>query len=233
MTRFQDKVCVVTGAAKGIGEATARRLASEGGAVMLLDLKYEETLAAADRLNAELAEAHGFAEAYACDVSSEENVRRVFSEIERHHGRVDVLVNNAGIVGPAGPLETLTLNGWNRLLGVNLTGAFLCTREAVRLMKLVGGGAVVNVSSIAGLVGSPGIAPYTASKGGLRLLTKTTALEGAPFGIRVNSVHPGAILTPMVEGFAEGGRATPTRRCTTSSASTRWADWGALRRWRA
>lgn len=198
MNRFKDRICVVTGAAKGIGEATARRLATEGGAVMVLDLKEAEAQAMADQI----AEAGGFAEAYACDVSDEAQVRAVFSHIEGHHGRVDVLVNNAGIGGPAGPLEDVPLADWRALLAVNLDGVFLCSREALRLMKKTGGGSIVNLSSIFGLVGSANTAAYHASKGAVRLLTKATALQVASLGIRVNSVHPGFIDTPMVQDYA-------------------------------
>lgn len=196
--RFQDKVCVVTGAAKGIGEATARLFAAEGGAVMALDLNEGEIQAAADRWSA----AGGFAEGYVCDVSREEDVRRVFAEIERRHGRVDVLVNNAGVGGPSGPVEAVPLADWRGLLAVNLDGVFLCTREALRLMKETGGGSIVNLSSIYGLVGSPDAAAYHASKGAVRLLTKAVALQVAKQGIRVNSVHPGFIDTPMVQDYA-------------------------------
>ncbi|WP_161883996.1 SDR family NAD(P)-dependent oxidoreductase [Deinococcus alpinitundrae] len=199
MTRFKDKVCVVTGGAKGIGEATARRMAAEGGAVMILDLKYEEAQAAADQLMG----AGGFAEAYACDVADEAAVRDVFVQIETHHGRIDVLVNNAGTGGPSGPIEDIALDDWRALLAVNLDGVFLCTREALRRMKATGGGAIVNISSIYGLVGSADAAAYQASKGAVRLLTKATALQVAKLGIRVNSVHPGFIDTPLVQDYAD------------------------------
>lgn len=200
MTRFKDKVCVVTGGAKGIGEATARRLAAEGGAVMVLDLKYEE----AERSAGHVVQAGGYAEGYACDVADEAAVRRVFAEIEQHHGRVDVLVNNAGTSGPGGPIEDATLAEWEALLAVNLNGVFLCTREALIRMKARGGGAIVNISSIFGLVGSADAAAYHASKGAVRLLTKATALQVAKLGIRVNSVHPGFVDTPLVRAYAEG-----------------------------
>ncbi|GGM19214.1 SDR family NAD(P)-dependent oxidoreductase [Deinococcus aerophilus] len=198
MTRFKDKVCVVTGGAKGIGEATAHRLAAEGGAVMILDLKYEEAQATADHLMG----AGGFAEAYACDVSDEAAVQDVFAQIEEHHGRIDVLVNNAGTGGPSGPVEEIALVDWRALLAVNLDGVFLCTREALRRMKVTGSGAIVNISSIYGLVGSADSAAYHASKGAVRLLTKATALQVATLGIRVNSVHPGFIDTPLVQDYA-------------------------------
>ena len=198
MNRFKDRICVVTGAAKGIGEATARRLAAEGGAVMVLDLKEAEAQAVADHI----VTAGGFAEAYACDVSDEAAVRTAFTQIEQQHGRVDVLVNNAGIGGPTGPIEDVALADWRGLLAVNLDGVFLCTREALLMMKATRGGSIVNISSIFGLVGSADTAAYHASKGAVRLLTKATALQVAGQGIRVNSVHPGFIDTPMVQDYA-------------------------------
>ena len=197
MTRFKDKICVVTGGANGIGEATARRLAQEGGAVMLLDVRYGDAEAAAERLR----DLGGYVEAYACDVSSEPQVQDTFAQIEAAHGRIDVLVNNAGIGGPGGPIEDVALSDWRALLAVNLDGVFLCTREALRRMKETGG-VIVNVSSIYGLVGSADSAAYHASKGAVRLLTKATALQVARQGIRVNSVHPGFIDTPLVQGYA-------------------------------
>ena len=219
MTRFKDKICVVTGAAKGIGEATARRLAAEGGAVMVLDLKFGEAERAAEYITEHLLQSGGIAEAYACDVSDEEAVRRVFAEIEQHHGRVDVLVNNAGTGGPSGPIESVPLDEWHALLAVNLDGVFLCTRVALigasgsgksTLLRHVSGlmagdagsGSIVNVSSIYGLVGSADAAAYHASKGAVRLFTKATALQVAKAGIRVNSVHPGFIDTPLVQDYA-------------------------------
>lgn len=147
MTRFKDNICVVTGAAKGIGEATARRLAAEGGAVMVLDLKFGE----AERAAEHIIQQGGFAEAYTCDVSDEDSVRQVFAEIEQHHGRIDVLVNNAGAGGPLGPVEGISLADWHALLAVNLDGVFLCTREALARMKVAGSGSIVNISSIYGL----------------------------------------------------------------------------------
>ena len=186
MTRFKDKICVV------------RRLASEGGAVMLLDVRYGDAEAAAERLG----QLGGYVEAYACDVASEQQVAETFAKIEATHGRLDVLVNNAGIGGPGGPLEDVALSDWRALLAVNLDGVFLCTREALRRMKKTGG-AIVNVSSIYGLVGSADSAAYHASKGAVRLLTKATALQVARLGIRVNSVHPGFIDTPLIQEYAE------------------------------
>lgn len=197
MTRFQDRVCVVTGGAMGIGEAAAGGLAAERGAVMILDLTF--TQAAADRINS----ASGFAEGYACDVSDEAAVRDVFAQIKLHHGRVDVLVNNAGITGPQGPVETVSLADWRALMAVNLDGVFLCTREDIDRMITTGRGVIVNVCGVYGLVGSPDAAAYHASKEAVRLFTKATALQVTCHGVRVNSVHPGFIGTLVVEAFAD------------------------------
>ena len=123
--------------------------------------------------------------------------------VVQRHGRLDVLVNNAGIGGPLGPIDNITLEGWHSLMDVNLTGVFLCTREALPIMRRQKSGSIINLSSIYGLVGSADAAPYHASKGAVRLFTKATALQAAKDGVRVNSVHPGFIRTPMVEGFTK------------------------------
>lgn len=196
--RLDGKVCVVTGAAMGIGAATAVRLAQEGGTVILVDLDE----AGAGQVAAKISANGGRAEAVACNVGQEEDVRNLFAGVDKKFGRLDVLVNNAGISGPTGRIDDISLDGWNKLMAVNLTGVFLCTREALPIMRRQQGGSIINLSSIYGLIGSPDAAPYHASKGAVRLFTKATALQVAKDHIRVNSVHPGFIRTPMVEGFA-------------------------------
>lgn len=197
--RLDGKVCVVTGGAMGIGAATAVRLAQEGAVVIVADLRKADADAVAQRIQA----AGGKAEGAACNVAKEDEVKKLFADVARRHGRLDVLVNNAGIGGPVGPIDDITLEGWHNLMDVNLTGVFLCTREALPIMRSHKSGSIINLSSIYGLVGSADVAPYHASKGAVRLFTKATALQAAKDGIRVNSVHPGFIKTPMVEGFAK------------------------------
>ncbi|GIK50084.1 MAG: glucose 1-dehydrogenase [Hyphomonadaceae bacterium] len=195
MNRLKDKVAVITGAALGIGAATARRLGEEGAAVALLDLHGAEGEALAARLDA----AGIKARFWPCDVAKEAEVKRVFGEVENHFGRIDVLVNNAGVSGANKPTHELTEEEWDFVQAINVKGVFFCTKYAVPAMKRAGGGSIINLSSIYGLVGAPDTPPYHASKGAVRLMSKTDAMIYAPDKIRVNSVHPGFIWTPMVE----------------------------------
>ncbi len=195
MNRLKDKVAVITGAALGIGAATARRLGEEGAAVALLDLHGAEGEALAARLDA----AGIKARFWPCDVAKEAEMKRVFGEVENHFGRIDVLVNNAGVSGANKPTHELTEEEWDFVQAINVKGVFFCTKYAVPAMKRAGGGSIINLSSIYGLVGAPDTPPYHASKGAVRLRSKTDAMIYAPDKIRVNSVHPGFIWTPMVE----------------------------------
>ncbi|MTD53211.1 SDR family NAD(P)-dependent oxidoreductase [Amycolatopsis pithecellobii] len=179
MGRLTGKVAVVTGAAGGIGHAVATLFAQEGATVIATDVRPDGDLVP-------------------LDVSSEEDWRRVVTEAERAHGRVDVLVNNAGIGVAEGIVES-DLASWNRVIAVSQTGAFLGMREVIPVMRRGGGGSIVNVSSIWGVTAVPGLAAYHAAKGAVRTLTKNAAISYAQDGIRVNSVHPGFVDTPMTQ----------------------------------
>ncbi len=198
--RLEGMTALVTGAASGLGAATARRFAEEGATVVITDINLE----AAEAVAADISNSGGKAEALHQDVSSEQGWDALMAHIEATHGGLQLLVNNAGIA-LTGTIEEATFEDWQKTQAVNSDSVFLGCRAAVRLMKATGG-SIINISSIEGLVGEAHTAAYNASKGAVRLLTKSAALYCAQqrYNIRVNSVHPGFILTPMVEqGFAQ------------------------------
>ena len=199
MRRLEGKVAFISGGASGIGLATARRFAEEGAAVMLGDIDR----AAGERACAEVENA-AFEP---LDVTSDEDWRRATDAAVARHGSIHILVNSAGIA-PTGSIEDVTLEDWRRTLAVNLDGTFLGCRHAVRLMKQGTGGSIVNLSSVSGIIGGHNLAAYNASKGGVRLLTKSVALHCARkgYGIRCNSVHPGFVDTPMLQDLVRHSR---------------------------
>ncbi len=193
--RFEDRVVLVTGAASGIGRATAERLAAEGASLSLSDVAaegLEETAATCRDLGAEVLAQVG-------DVSSESSVADVVSSTVERFGRLDVLVNVAGIL-QFEDFRRTTLDDWNRIISVNLTGTFLMCREALPHL-LESGGNVVNTASTAALAGHPWTVSYSASKGGVFALTQTLAVEFGKQGVRCNSVAPGSVLTPIQQAF--------------------------------
>ncbi len=191
--RFENKVVLVTGGASGIGLATCRAFAAEGAVVVIADVQDD----AGARAAREIAAA-GRAVYKHLDVSSESEWEKVVGEVTREFGRLDVLVNNAGI-GDTGLIETTTKETWDRVIAVTQTSVFLGHKAAAAALKASGNGAVVNVSSMFGLVGGFGSSPaYHAAKGAVRLLTKSSALAWAKEGVRVNSIHPGFIETPIL-----------------------------------
>ncbi|MEM0123539.1 MAG: SDR family oxidoreductase [Conexivisphaerales archaeon] len=197
--KLSGKCVVVTGAAMGIGKATAIAAAKEGATVAVCDINEVE----GKKVVEEIARSGGKAKFYSLDVSNESQVKDVFSRIGKELGDIYGLVNNAGIAGASKPTHEITMEEWNRVLGINVNGVFLCTKYAVPYMIKNQSGSIVNLSSIYGLVGAQDAPPYHASKGAVRLMTKTDALFYAKYNVRVNSVHPGFIDTPMVSGFAE------------------------------
>ncbi len=199
MNRLTGKVAIVTGGAVGIGRAACLRLAQEGAVVAITDVREDDGRA----LAAEVHVRGGTATFWPLDVSREADVARVFGEVAERFGHVDVLVNNAGISGVNKPTHEVTEAEWDALMAVNVKGVFFCTKHAVPLLQRAGGGSIINLSSIYGLVGGADVPAYHASKGAVRLMSKTDALLYARDRIRVNSIHPGYIWTPMVEAFAQ------------------------------
>lgn len=193
MARLSGKVALVTGAASGLGAATARRLAQDGAAVLLTDCDL-----AGEDVAASITAAGGQAAFRLHDVTSQTDWAAAVEHAVTDFGRLDILVNNAGVAGGRHELMDHSYDAWRQILAVNLDGVFLGLRHAGPRIAASGGGSVINLSSILGKVGMAGAAAYCASKGGVTLLTKAAALEWAPLGIRVNSVHPGFIDTPMV-----------------------------------
>ena len=193
MGALDGQIAIVTGAARGIGLAIARRLSQDGAAVVLLDRDAEESTRAAHALQDEGASASP----HAVDVTVEEAVRGAVDAVLATHGRIDVLVNNAGIY-PHTPFEELSFAEWRRVLATNLDSVFLCSHAVFPAMKARGYGRIVNISSAAFLVGEGGMTHYIASKGGVIGFTRALALAGGPHGITVNAITPGFIETPGV-----------------------------------
>ena len=191
---LQGRVAIVTGAAQGIGNAIARRLATEGAQVVIIDIDAAGAAQAA-------ADIGGSALAITADVSREQEVDRAFAEAIETTGRLDILVNNAGIVGTDTPVHDLQVDDWDHVLGINLKGTFLCSRAAVRQMVPNRSGVIVSMASISGKEGNANMAPYSVSKAGVICFTKSLAKEMLEFGIRVNCVAPALIDSPLLAGM--------------------------------
>lgn len=204
MNRVQGKTCIVTGGAVGIGHACVQRLAEEGAAVAIFDRMDGEGQALADAITHD----GGNARYWHVDVTREADVARAIDEVADHFGGVDVLVNNAGISGSTKLTHEISEAEWDLVQAVNVKGVLFCCKHAIPHMRRAGGGSIVNLSSIYGLVGAPDVPAYHASKGAVRLMSKTDAMSYAPDRIRVNSVHPGYIWTPMVEHHLQASGAT-------------------------
>jgi NAD(P)-dependent dehydrogenase (short-subunit alcohol dehydrogenase family) len=197
MGRVEGKVAIVTGGALGIGKACCFLLAKEGAKVAVTDVLYKE----GQELAKQILSQGDLAEFWHLDVSDEKEVEKVFAEIHQKFGKIDVLVNNAGIAGVSKPTHEITEEEWNTVMAVNVKGVFFCTKHVIPYMQKAGGGSIINLSSIYGIVSSGDVPPYHASKGAVRIMTKTDAFLYAKDKIRVNSVHPGFIWTPMVENY--------------------------------
>ncbi len=198
ITRFEGKVLLATGGGSGIGAAVARQFASEGGRVAVLDLTADRAAHVAEQLEGSIG--------IACDVSDETAVAAAVAAALDRLGRIDAVLNSAGYVQLA-PIDELTLADWNKMLAVHLTGSFLVCKAALPALRSAGGGAIVNIASTAGLRARANLAAYAAAKGGIVAFSRQLALDVAADGIRVNTVAPGSVRTPLTAPvFGEHGR---------------------------
>ena len=217
MKRLQNKIAIITGAAGGMGAAEARLFADEGASVMATDIQGQ-------KLSVWVDEAAKSGLSITCmehDVTSVADWQKVIDRTLALFGRIDILVNNAGIYPGYATTEGTPLVLWDKVIAINLTGPFMGMQLCIPHMRTAGGGSIVNISSIAGMVGGNGPA-YTASKGRLRMLTKDLAVELATDNIRVNSIHPGGVLTPMTEEAmtTEAGREMMKHMCPMARIGT-------------
>jgi NAD(P)-dependent dehydrogenase (short-subunit alcohol dehydrogenase family) len=203
--RVAGKVALITGAAQGLGEASARALAREGAAVVITDVQDSEGAAIAQSINA----AGGRSTFMHLDVSSEGEWIGVIRQVVGTFGRIDILVNNAGIAIPAVSIVDVSLKDWRAQQSVNVEGTFLGIKHTLPVIRRSGGGSIINMSSVVGLRGTANLAAYSATKGAIRLLTKSVAVEcsRADDHVRVNSIHPGMIATIGMDSLADPGSA--------------------------
>jgi NAD(P)-dependent dehydrogenase (short-subunit alcohol dehydrogenase family) len=196
VARFDGRVLLVTGGGSGLGAATARRFAEEGGRVAVTDVDGD----AAASVAAELPDAIGLS----CDVTDEDAVSAAVTDTRERLGRLDCVFNSAGFVRFT-PLSELSLGEWNLMLAVHLTGTFLVCRAALPVMRETGGGAIVNMASASALLARPHLAAYSAAKGGIIAFSRQLALDAHEYGVRVNAIAPGSVRTPLLAGVYEPG----------------------------
>ncbi|GCF11660.1 SDR family NAD(P)-dependent oxidoreductase [Dictyobacter arantiisoli] len=198
MFRLDHKIALVTGSGSGIGREIALLYAQQGAHVLVADIQLEAAQAVVGEIQARA----GQAQAIQIDIANEEQVATVFAQVVQEHGRLDILVNNAGVSHVGNILET-TLTDWKRVMGINAAGTFLCAREAVKHMvaQEPQGGVIVNIASVAGMIGIERRLPYSASKGAVISITRSVAMDFVQQNIRVNAICPGTVHTPFVDGY--------------------------------
>ena len=199
---LNDKVAIITGAASGIGKATSLVFAREGAKVLCADINADGAEATARQI----ADTGGEAASFKVDVADEPQVQAMVADAVSRWGRLDTIYNNAGI-GTFGPITQMSVEEWDHMHSINLRGVFLGTKHAIPEMLKTGGGAIVNTASDAGLMGTPMLSAYCATKGGVVMFTKATAAEWAAMGVRINCVCPGVIRTPILDPMLEMAKA--------------------------
>jgi NAD(P)-dependent dehydrogenase (short-subunit alcohol dehydrogenase family) len=204
MGRLNGKVAIITGAASGMGRATAVRFAGEGAKIVIADLNKE----GGDATARDCRENGSDAVFQKTDVSTEVDVKAAVDRAVKEFGRLDIIYNNAGLGGAVGPIEQIEMENWNRTMGILLTGVFLGIKHAIPEMRKAGGGSIISTASIAGIQGYAGIHAYSAAKAGVINLTRSAATELAKDKIRVNCICPGGINTPLIYGNIPGGENT-------------------------
>lgn len=213
MGRLAEKVAIITGAGMGMGATEAVLFAREGAKVIVTDVDEQAGFETVKRIETE----GNKAEFMKLDVTKEEEWKKVIGDVVEKHGKLDILVNNAGIL-MFKPIEETSQEEWENIFNVNVTGVFLGCKHAVRGMKEAEGGSIINISSIYGIIGAPSCAAYEASKGAIRELTKAAAADLEKYNIRVNSVHPGLIITPMTKEIVKDPQKTKEILSTTIMA---------------
>ena len=197
MARLQNKVAIITGGSKGLGEANARLFAKEGATVIITDIDEKNGHKVAKDIGAR-------AEFHKQDVRDEEGWKSLIAQVVKEHGKLDILVNNAGVV-EAGTIENQKTEDYRFVMAVSADGTFFGSKYAIEAMKETGGGSIINMASIASIQGAPNVLAYSAAKGAVEAMTRTIAAHCAvnKYGIRCNSIHPSAIMTPMIKGIRQ------------------------------